>query len=229
MDIKDILECESSSEKVASSSVDDTLRFSGGSRSLRKWRCHVRGSNGGSPSNSHVKDEQRILSRHNLRRTVVWDLEGLFMPPLVTSLRPGNGVSGPPLDKNVLDLGATFESGIDDGLGSNGLSTSSALVGGDQNAGLAILDAVTKRLGGETGEDDGVDGTDTSASQESGNSVPGHRHVDGDGVTLLDSHRLEDVGYTANFAEKLSIGDFAAFARLIGFVDDCGLVRGRVL
>ena len=144
------------------------------------------------------------------------------------SLRPGNGVPRPLLDKTVLDLGALLERGIGDGLGSNGLSTSLALIGCDQNPRLAILDVVTKRLGGETSEDDGMGVTDTRASEESGNSMPGHGHVDGDGITLLDSHGLEDVSHTADFAEKLSIGDFTAFAWLISFADDCGLFRGIV-
>jgi len=70
-----------------------------------------------------------------------------------------------------------------------------------------------------------MDGTDTSAGEESGNGLPGHWHVDGDGVTLLDSHILEDIGYAANFTKELSIGDFAAFILLIGLVDDCSLLR----
>ena len=77
------------------------------------------------------------------------------MQPLVTSLRPGNGVAGPLLDKNALDPGAPPEGGISSGLGNNRLSTLLTLIGCDQNAGLAILDTVTKRLGGETSEDDG--------------------------------------------------------------------------
>ena len=76
------------------------------------------------------------------------------MPPFVTSFGPRNRLPGPLEDENVLDLGALLESGINDGLGGNSLSTSSALIGGDENAGLAILDAVSKGLGRETGEDD---------------------------------------------------------------------------
>jgi len=76
------------------------------------------------------------------------------VPPFVTSFGPGNRFSGPLEDENVLDLGAVLESSIDNGLGGNSLSASSALVGGDEDTGLAILDAVSKRLGGETGEDD---------------------------------------------------------------------------
>ena len=93
------------------------------------------------------------------------------MPPLFTSLRPGNGVAGngvagPLLDKNVLDPGALLEGGMGGGLGNNRLSTSLTLIRCDQNAGLAILDAVTKRLGGETSEDDGEDGTDSAQARK---------------------------------------------------------------
>lgn len=171
----------------------------------------------------HVKNEQGILSGHDLRWAVARDLEGLLVPPFITTLGPGDGVSGPPKDKNVLDHGAVFESGIDDNLCSDGLSTSSAFVRGDQNTGPAIEDAISKGFRGETSENDRMDGTDTSAGQESGDSMPAHRHVDGDSVTLLDPHTPEDVGYAANFTKKFSIGDFAAPIRLVGLVDDCGL------
>jgi len=93
---------------------------------------------------THVKDEQRIFSRHDLRRAVVWDLDGFLVPPLVTSFGPGNSVPGPLEDKNVLDYGAILESGVNDSLGGDSLSTSAALVRGNQNTGLAILDAVSK-------------------------------------------------------------------------------------
>ena len=87
------------------------------------------------------------------------------MPPLFTSLRPGNSVAGPLLDKNVLDPGALLEGGIGGGLGNHRLSTSLTFIGCDQNAGLAILDAVTKRLGGKTSEDDGEDDTDPAQAR----------------------------------------------------------------
>jgi hypothetical protein len=179
-------------------------------------------------SRPHVKNEQRVLGRHDLGWTVVWDLDGLFVPPLVTTLGPGNGLSCSLEDENVLDHGATLESGIDDSLGGNGLSTSSAFIRGDQNTGLAIEDAVSKGFGGKTSEDDRVNGTDTSAGKESGNSMPSHGHVDGDCVTLLDPHALEDVGYAANFTQQLSIGDFTALTRLVCLVDNCSLFRGNL-
>ena len=93
---------------------------------------------------THVKDKQRVLSGHDLGWAVAWNLESLFVPPFVTSLGPGNGFSGPLEDKNVFNHGALIEGGIDDSFSSNGLSASSTLVRGDQNAGLAIHNTVSK-------------------------------------------------------------------------------------
>ena len=75
---------------------------------------------------------------------MVWDSDGLFLPPLVTTLCPGDGVSGPLEDENVLHDGTALEGGTDDGLGGDSLSTSSAFIGDDQNTGPAIQDTVSK-------------------------------------------------------------------------------------
>ena len=53
--------------------------------------------------------------------------------------------------------------------------------------------------------------------------MPGHWEVDGNGVSLLHTVGLEDVGKTARLAEELAIADLSAFTGLIGFVDDGGL------
>ncbi len=53
--------------------------------------------------------------------------------------------------------------------------------------------------------------------------MPGHREVDGDGVALLDTIGLEDVGDAAGLAEQLAIADLSALTRLISFVDDGSL------
>ena len=226
VDVEDVLDSQGSSKEITTGGMDDTLWLASGSRGLREWRSEVRGNRRiESDRVSHVKNEQWILSGHDFGWAVVGDPEGLFVPPLVTTLGPWDGVSGPLEDENVLYHGTALESGIDDGLGGDSLSTSSAFIRGDQNTGPAIQDAISKRFGGETGKDDGVNGTDTSTGEEDCNSLPGHRHVDRDCVTLLYSQSLEDVGYAANFAKKFSIGDFAAIFRLIGLVDDRSLFR----
>ena len=65
--------------------------------------------------------------------------------------------------------------------------------------------------------------TDTSTGHEGNNSLPGHWEVDRNGVSLLHTVGLEDVGKTARLAEELAIADLSAFVGLIGFVDDSGL------
>ena len=53
--------------------------------------------------------------------------------------------------------------------------------------------------------------------------MPSHWHIDRDCVALLDAERFEHVGDTANFLEKLAIGDSFAVRRLVRLVNDGGL------
>ena len=102
----------------------------------------------------------------------------------------------------------------------DGLATAPALVRGDDDAGPAVVDAVPERLGREAREDDGVDGADAGAGEEGGDGLPGHGHVDRDGVALLHAVGLEDVGEAAHFAEELAERDLAALAGLVCLVND---------
>ena len=142
------------------------------------------------------------------------------MPPAVTALDPVDRVAGALEDEDVLDNRAVLERGVRELLDRNGLATAAALVGGDDGAGLAVVDAVTKGLGGEAGENDGVDGAEAGAGEEGGDCLPGHGHVDGDSVTLLDAPLLENVRDAAGLAKELAIADLAALAGLISLVDD---------
>lgn len=87
----------------------------------------------------------------------------------------------------MLDERALLDGSIRDGLGRDGLASSTALVRGDENARLAVLDTVAEGLCREAGEDDGVDGANSRAGEERRDGVPGHGQIDGDGVALLDS------------------------------------------
>lgn len=68
-----------------------------------------------------------------------------------------------------------------------------------------------------------MDGSNTGTSHERGDGLPGHREVDGDGVALLNTIGLEDIGDAAGLAEKLAIADLSALTGLISFVDDSSL------
>lgn len=120
-------------------------------------------------------------------------------------------------------MGALLESCVHDGLRCDRLSSTLAFIGSEEYLALAVKHAITKGLGRETCEDDGVDGTDTSAGEEGGDGLPCHGQVDRDGVALLDAQRLEDIGDAAHFTEKLRVRNFPALVGFIGFVDDGGL------
>lgn len=149
------------------------------------------------------------------------------MPPLVTALGPRNLVAGPLEHENVLNNRAVLDSIVRELLDRDRLASTAALVGSDDDAGLAVVDTVAEGLGREPSEDDGVDGTDTRAGEECSDGLPCHRHVDRDGVALFDTIRLEDVGDAADFAEQLLVADFGAFTWLVGLVDDSGLWVGH--
>ena len=123
----------------------------------------------------------------------------------------------------MLDMGAALECFVGECLDGDGLATATALIGGDDNTRLAVVDTVAEGLRGESGEDDRVDSTDTGAGHEGGNGLPGHREVNGDGVALLDTIGLEDIGDTARLAEQLAVADLSALAGLVSLVDDSSL------
>lgn len=110
-----------------------------------------------SSGSGSVKDEERVLRADNLRSAVRLNLVVLLVPPLIPTLDPLDISSSPLQNQAVLDQRALSKSGIDDGLGGDGLSSSLSFVGSDNNSRLGVLDTITERFGGETGEDDGVD------------------------------------------------------------------------
>lgn len=142
------------------------------------------------------------------------------MPPLVTTLNPSDRVASVLQHDDGLDVGALLESLVSQGLDVDDLATTATLVGSEDDTGLAVVDAIRERLGGEAGEDDRVEGTDTGACQERRDGLPGHGHVDCDGVTLAYAVALEHVRKPGDLAEELSVANVLVLTGLIGLVDD---------
>jgi hypothetical protein len=89
-------------------------------------------------------------------------------------------------------------------------------VGGDDEFGLAVENAVGHGLGAEAAEDDGMDGADAGAGEHGDGGFRDHGQIDDDAVAFLDAVALEDVGEEADFAMELLIGEGAFFAGLAG-------------
>lgn len=125
------------------------------------------------------------------------------------------------------DLRALLERLVHDLLGANDLSTTPALVCGDNDLRLGVYDTVAQGVGGEAGEDDRVNGADTGAGKEGDDRLGNHGQVQRNGVALLDAHLLQHVGQSGDLAQELAVGDGAALIVLVGLVDDGRLVGIR--
>lgn len=145
------------------------------------------------------------------------------MPPLVPPLSPRNLASCTLQHQNMFDIRALLQRSIDNCLCRDRLPSTFALVRGEKDFALTVDHTIAKRLGRETCEDDGVDGADTSASEESSDGLPCHGKVNRDGISLLDAQRLEDIGDTTDLTEELGVRDFASLVGLVGFVNDGSL------
>ena len=205
VDVKGVLSGHSSANKVSSSGVHDTLGLS---------------SRTGS-----VQQEERVFRLDGLGGEVVGVLLDLLVPPQIPSLGPRDVSTGPLEHDAVADVRALLEGLVDDLLGANELSTTLALVRGDDDPAVSVDDTVTEGVRRETGEDDGVHGANARAGKESNDGLGNHGQVDGNSVALLDTLALEDPGETGDLPLELAVRDGAALVGLVGLVDDGDLVR----
>mmetsp|Transcript_16428 Transcript_16428/g.29653 ORF Transcript_16428/g.29653 Transcript_16428/m.29653 type:complete len:275 (-) Transcript_16428:533-1357(-) len=98
----------------------------------------------------------------------------------------------------AIGVGAHVEGGIDNGLEEDGLGTTLARTGSDDELGLAVPDATGKGFVREATEDDGVNGTNAGTSKHDGGELGDKGHVDGHIITLADAEALQVVGKLAD-------------------------------
>ncbi len=126
-------------------------------------------------------------------------------------------------DDDVLDGRRVLDGVVGVVLEGDDLAAPVAAVGGDEDLGLGVVDAVAQGLGAEAAEDDRVDGADAGAGQHGDDGLRHHRHVDGDAVALLDAEALQGVGEQVDLAVEVPVGEHAPVAGL-ALPDDGGLV-----
>lgn len=204
MDIKDIFSTDSSTQKVTGSGVHDTLGLAGRTRG--------------------IEEEEGVFGVHGLWGDVGRVLFNLLVPPNVAALCPGNLGTGAFVDKNRRYIRALLQTLVDDALSPDDLTTTLSFVCRDDNLGASVDDTVTQRVGGETGENDRVDSTDTRASKESDESLGNHGKIDGHCVALLDPALLQDPRNSGDLAEKLTVCDCSTLVGFVGLVDNGNLV-----
>ena len=155
-----------------------------------------------------VEDEQRVLGverpRPRARRLRGRRRRATTGP----AVGPRDVLAGAAHDEHVARRSgtrATASSTV--GLSARRLAAAVAAVGGDDDPGLGVVDAVGERLGGEAAEDDRVRGADAGAGQHRDDRLGDHRQVDRDPVARADAEVGQGVGGPADLAVQLGVGD----------------------
>jgi hypothetical protein len=97
---------------------------------------------------------------------------------------------------------------------------------GDDELGLAVLDAIAERVGREAAEDDGVHGADARAREHRHDDLGHHAHVDGDPIALLDAERHEQVREAHGLAVQIDVRQRPRLS-VLPLPHDRGLVLAR--
>ncbi len=114
---------------------------------------------------------------------------------------------------------------VDVGLQRHPLAAAHALIGGDDQLGLAVLHAVGDRLRGEAAEHHRVHRADPRAGKHRHRGLGDHRQVDGDPVALAHAEVAQRVGQLAGTRVQLAIGEILAWRRgIVRLEDDRDLV-----
>lgn len=154
VEIKNVLAGDSGTEQVASGAVQNTLGLASRTRG--------------------IQEEERILRVHGLGSNVAGPLLNLLVPPDIAALLHGY-ISASALEhKTVGNVRALLESVVDNLLGANDFAATLALVGGDDNLGVGVVDTVTERVGRKAGENHGVDSADSGTGEDGEDSLRNH-------------------------------------------------------
>ena len=151
-----------------------------------------------------VEDEQRILGVHVLGRAFRrHHRRGLVIPEVARRVHVDLAAGALDHDDPV-DAVGLGERRVDIGLQRHLLAAAQAFVRGDDDLGLAVVDALGEAVGREAGEHHGVDRADPRAGQHRVGRFRNHRQIDGDAVALLDVAGAQDVGHPADFVVQLA-------------------------
>ena len=124
----------------------------------------------------------------------------------------------------MVDAAHPLDGGVDVGLERHLAAAAQALVRGDDELGLAALDAAGERVGREAAEHHRMDGAEPRAGEHGIGGFRDHRQVDGDAVAFLDAAVAQHVGEAAHLVVQLAIGDELRFRRVVTLPDDRHLV-----
>ncbi len=202
--IEDILVRDRGVDQIAAGGVQHALRLAGRTRS--------------------IKNEQRIFRAHFLARAIgLHRFRDLVVINVASRFHVHCG-TGAAHDDHRRDPAGFIGGGVRIGLERDLAAAAHALVGGDEHARFAVLDAAGERIGREAAEHYGMNGADARASEHGVGRFGNHREINGDAVALLDAALLQDVSEAAHFRVQFLIGDLLVVLGVVAFPDDGDLL-----
>ena len=171
-----------------------------------------------------VEDEERVFGRHLRRRAVGRGPGDEVVIPDVAAVHPADLAAGALHHHALLDARAVLQRGVGVGLEWDRAAAAQALVGGDDERGIAVLNAARERIRREAAEHHGVDGADPRAGQHGDGRLRDHGQVDRDAVAFLRAEREETVGEARDRLVKLPVGKRRVLGRVVALPDDRHLV-----
>ena len=188
-EIENVVRREFRAEQVARARVKHALGFAG--RAAR------------------IENEKWVLGVESFGFVVVGRAVPSVLPPNIAALFHGDGITATFDDDHALDRGRAFDGFVDVGFELDDFTAPPATVGGDDEFGFAVVDAVFDGLGAEAAEDHGVNGTDASAGQHRDHGLGDHGQVKRDAIAGADAHVFKNVREAAHMEMQLFISDRA--------------------
>src|SRR5271170_1519611 len=147
----------------------------------------------------------------------------LFVPPEVAAFLPADIFLGALYDDALFDGGAALHGGVGGFFQRDDFAATESAVGGDEDFGFAIGDAVGDGGGAEAAENHGMHGTHARAAEHGDGEFRHHGHVDGDAVAGLDAEGAEDVAKFADAFVEFGESELNGGA-VFGFPHERGLI-----
>ncbi len=204
--VEDVFAGRIGAGEVAARGVEDALGLPGRSRG--------------------VENEKRVLGIKGLGLVFRGSGGDLVVPPGIALGIHVDRVAAAVEHDDALHLGVFHERLVDDRLERNDLAAPPTAVGGDDDRGSGIVQAINDCLRGKSAEDHIVHRADAGAGEHRHRRFRHHRHVNENPVLRLDPVFQKDIGETADILLELAEGDDAAVAGF-SLPDDRGLVLAR--
>ena len=177
-----------------------------------------------------VKDEQRVLGVHRFGGANGVGCVESVVPPNIAAVCHGDGGAGAFDDENFLDRRRVL-----DGLVGVGLHwdvefrAAHAGVLRDDGLALGVVDASDKAVGTECSKHDRVHHTQASTRQHCDGQLGNHLHVNANAIALGQAEVFQCVGCLLYFGLQLSVGERAAFVRVVALPNQRGVVAVPVV